>query len=156
MPRRSRRVQRTENKGEGSFNRLSLVLLCGLCALRVLGVPLSALVFDDFRQAAGLRGVAMAGGGGMSAAMLPGLMDPTARPDEPVTAGADAGAGIGMQAAGIGTDFQITNEQLRPLLRSLEPKARMTLSEPRSRETGLGTKDLAVSYFLRRRSTRAT
>lgn len=78
-------------------------------------------------------GAPMAGGGGMSAAMLPGLMDPSGRPDEPVTAGADMGAGIGMQAAGIGTDFEITNEQLRPLLRSLELLANQQGSNPETR-----------------------
>lgn len=78
-------------------------------------------------------GAPMAGGGGLSAAMLPKLTDPTARPDEPVTAGADAGPGIGMQAAGIGTDQQITLEQMRPLWRSLNLIANLPGSNPDTR-----------------------
>lgn len=73
------------------------------------------------------------GGGGMDRSMLPGLMDPTARPDEPVTAGAPIGAGIGPAAAGIQSDQQITNEQLRPLLRSLELVANQPGSNPETR-----------------------
>lgn len=58
---------------------------------------------------------------------------PTSRPGEPITAGVDAGAGIGMAAAGIGTDFSITNDQLRPLMRSLELVANLPGSNPETR-----------------------
>ena len=78
-------------------------------------------------------GAPMQGGGGISREMLPGLTDATGRPNEPVTAGADAGAGIGMQAAGISTDQQISNEQLRPLIRSLELLANLPGSNPETR-----------------------
>lgn len=74
-------------------------------------------------------GAPMAGGGGS----LPPLDAPTARPGEPVTAGADAGLGVGMQAAGIQTDAEITDEQLRPLLRSLELVANLPGSNPETR-----------------------
>lgn len=72
-------------------------------------------------------------GGGISRAMLPSLTDPTGRPDEPVTAGADAGPGIGSMAAGIGNDQQIAAEQIRPLLRSLELMANLPGSNPETR-----------------------
>lgn len=45
---------------------------------------------------------------------------PTMNPGEPVTAGAAAGPGIGPEAAGIQSDKQISDQQLAPLLRSLE------------------------------------
>lgn len=64
---------------------------------------------------------------------LPGLGDPTSRPSEPVTAGAPVGAGIGPQAAGIPDDQQVTNEQLRPVLRSLELIANLPGSNPETR-----------------------
>lgn len=51
---------------------------------------------------------------------LPGLGDPSARPDEPITAGAPVGPGPGPLAAGILDDQQATNQQLAPLLQSLE------------------------------------
>lgn len=73
----------------------------------------------------------MQGGGGRE--MLPGLTDPTANPMEPVTAGADAGAGIGMQAAGIQSDKQVTDEQLRVVLRSMELLANQPGSNPETR-----------------------
>lgn len=76
-------------------------------------------------------GAAMQGGNGREA--LTPLGAPSARPDEPVTAGVDAGPGIGMQAAGIQTDEQVTSEQLRPLLRSLELVANMPGSNPETR-----------------------
>ena len=75
-------------------------------------------------------GAPMAGGGG---AGLPPLDAPSARPDEPVTAGVDAGPGIGMAAAGIPTDKQITDDQLRPLLRSLELVANLPGSNAETR-----------------------
>lgn len=41
------------------------------------------------------------GSGAEGAAGLPGFLDPTARPDEPITAGADAGDGPGADALGL-------------------------------------------------------
>lgn len=81
-----------------------------------------------------IQGGAPMAGGGMSTAMLPGLMDPSGRPDEPITAGAPMGAGIGPQAAGIQSDAEVTNEQLRPFVRSLELMANMTGSNPETRQ----------------------
>lgn len=64
---------------------------------------------------------------------LPGLMDPTASPDEPITAGAPVGPGIGPQGAGILSDAEVTNEKLRPLVHSLEVIANLPNSNPETR-----------------------
>mgnify|MGYP001619835495 CR=1 FL=1 len=63
----------------------------------------------------------------------PGLGEPTANPGEPVTAGAAMGPGIGPDAAGIASDKQATNEQLRPLLSSLELIANLPGSNAETR-----------------------
>ena len=63
----------------------------------------------------------------------PALSDPTARPDEPITAGAALGPGMGPQAAGIKSDFDITNDKLRPLVHSLELIANLPQSNPETR-----------------------
>lgn len=84
----------------------------------------------DLQGSAPMQG----GGGGMSASMLPPIDAPTARPDEPVTAGAPLGPGIGPDAAGIASDKQVTDDQLRPLLRSLELVANLPGSNPETRQ----------------------
>lgn len=86
--------------------------------------------YGSRQEMLGLQSSAPMAGGGAS---LPALDAPTARPGEPVTAGADAGPGIGMSAAGIQTEAQITDEQLRPLLRSLETVANLPGSNPETR-----------------------
>ena len=58
---------------------------------------------------------------------------PTQRPEEPVTAGAALGPGVGPEAAGIMSDEQATIEQLRPLLRSMETIANLRNSTPEFR-----------------------
>lgn len=58
---------------------------------------------------------------------------PTTRPDEPVTAGADVGPGMGAMEAGIMSDDAGTIEQLRPLLRSMESIANLPSSTPQFR-----------------------
>lgn len=63
----------------------------------------------------------------------PGLHDPTAYPEEPITAGAEMGPGMGPQAAGIKSDFDITNDKLRPLVHSLEIIANLPQSNPETR-----------------------
>lgn len=63
----------------------------------------------------------------------PGILDPTARPDEPITAGVPVGPGMGPQAAGIKSDFDITNDKLRPLVHSLEIIANLPQSNPETR-----------------------
>ena len=63
---------------------------------------------------------------------LPGLGDPGSA-GVPITQGAEAGPGLGMRAAGISTDAEITNEQLRPLMRSLELMANLPTSNPETR-----------------------
>lgn len=78
-------------------------------------------------------GSPMQGGGGAPAPSLTPLSAPTANPGEPVTAGADAGPGMGPQAAGIQSDQQVSNEQLRPLLRSLELVANLPGSNSETR-----------------------
>lgn len=78
----------------------------------------------------------MAEAGGTSAPpppRPPGLGDPTARPDEPVTAGSPLGPGIGPDAAGIRKPFQVANDQLRPLVNSLERIANLPSSNPETR-----------------------
>lgn len=63
----------------------------------------------------------------------PALTDPTANPEEPITAGAEMGPGMGPQAAGIKSDFDITNDKLRPILHSLEIIANLPQSNPETR-----------------------
>lgn len=63
----------------------------------------------------------------------PALTDPTAYPDEPITAGAALGPGMGPQAAGIKSDYDITNDKLRPLVHSLEIIANLPQSNPETR-----------------------
>jgi hypothetical protein len=63
----------------------------------------------------------------------PGLTDPTAYPEEPITAGAELGPGMGPQAAGIKSDYDITNDKLRPLVHSLEIIANLPQSNPETR-----------------------
>jgi hypothetical protein len=63
----------------------------------------------------------------------PGLLDPTAYPEEPITAGAELGPGMGPQAAGIKSDYDITNDKLRPLVHSLEIIANLPQSNPETR-----------------------
>jgi hypothetical protein len=58
---------------------------------------------------------------------------PTQLPNEPVTAGADLGPGIGPDAAGIVDDRAGTLEQLRPLLPSLELAANLPGASPAAR-----------------------
>ena len=62
-----------------------------------------------------------------------GLIDPTANPEEPITAGAEMGPGMGPQAAGIKSDFDITNDKLRPIVHSLEILANLPQSNPETR-----------------------
>lgn len=62
-----------------------------------------------------------------------GLADPTAYPEEPITAGAAMGPGMGPQAAGIKSDYDITNDKLRPLVHSLEIMANLPQSNPETR-----------------------
>jgi hypothetical protein len=77
------------------------------------------------------------GGAAMAAApgtpRPPALTDPTARPNEPITAGAAMGPGMGPQAAGIKSDYDITNDKLRPLVHSLELIANLPQSNPETR-----------------------
>lgn len=68
-------------------------------------------------------------------AMLPDLASPSGRPDEPVTAGADAGPGPDALGAGILTDQQITDEQLRPFMRSMQLLANLPGSNTETRTT---------------------
>ena len=76
-------------------------------------------------------GAAMAAG--PAAPRPPALTDPTAYPEEPITAGAAMGPGMGPQAAGIKSDFDITNDKLRPLVHSLEIIANLPQSNPETR-----------------------
>jgi hypothetical protein len=63
----------------------------------------------------------------------PALTEPTAYPEEPITAGAAMGPGMGPQAAGIKSDYDITNDKLRPLVHSLELIANLPQSNPETR-----------------------
>lgn len=77
-------------------------------------------------------------GGAPMAQAAPGprptaLTEPTAYPEEPITAGAPIGPGMGPQAAGIKSDYEITNTKLRPLVHSLEIIANLPQSNPETR-----------------------
>lgn len=63
----------------------------------------------------------------------PAITDPTAYPEESITAGAALGPGMGPQAAGIKSDYDITNDKLRPLVHSLEIIANLPQSNPETR-----------------------
>lgn len=67
--------------------------------------------------------------------MLPGLMDPTSRPDEPVTAGAPVGPGIGPQAAGIASGApNVIDENTRQRLLAALPTLAWLASQPKASE----------------------
>lgn len=77
---------------------------------------------------------AMQGGGGEQPPPNVVPIDaPSQRPDEPVTAGAALGPGVGPEAVGILDDEAGTIEQLRPLLRSMETIANLPNSTPQFR-----------------------
>lgn len=86
-------------------------------------------------------GAAMQGGGNPGGDMgLPAggpapvpLSADSQRPDEPVTAGAPVGAGIGPEAAGIASDQEAAAAQMRPLVTSLEYIANLPGSNPATR-----------------------
>lgn len=79
-------------------------------------------------------GAVMADGGQQQPAPRPTpLGAPTARPEEPITAGVDVGPGMDSVAAGIQTPYEITNEKLRPILHSLETMANLSSSNPEFR-----------------------
>lgn len=82
----------------------------------------------------------LAGGGGAEVTPpLPAPRDlvpfgaPTQNPDEPVTAGAPAGAGIGPQAAGIDNDTTASLKQIATILPSLELMANLPTATPETR-----------------------
>lgn len=92
------------------------------------------------------------GGGGQPAGgsprdSLPGLGDPSARPDEPVTAGLPVGAGIGPVAAGMvpRIDPATVTREFRPVLARLRTLAKLSSSTAETRawvrevENRLGT-----------------
>lgn len=62
------------------------------------------------------------------------LNAPSQAPGEPITAGADMGPGIGPAAAGIQSDKEVTDAQLKPLLRSLELVANLPGSNAETRQ----------------------
>lgn len=71
-------------------------------------------------------------GGPSTGTMIP-FGAPTQNPQEPVTAGAAAGPGIGPQAAGIQNDTDATLDQLKPLQRSLDVIANLPSATPQLR-----------------------
>lgn len=77
-------------------------------------------------------GADLAGGGNAGPDAIP-LDAPSQSPNEPVTAGADLGPGMGPIAAGITTDESATLEQLAPLVRSLETVANLPNATPETR-----------------------
>lgn len=76
---------------------------------------------------------APAAAAGPSPADLIPLGAPTANPGEPVTAGADLGPGMSARGAGILDENQISDEQLRPMLKSMEALANLPGSTPQTR-----------------------
>lgn len=89
--------------------------------------------YGDRKASLDMQSGAPLAGGGSTRASLPPIDAPSARPGEPVTAGAPMGPGIGPQAAGIQSDSEVTAEQLRPLMRSLELMANLPGSNPETR-----------------------
>lgn len=89
--------------------------------------------YGSRKDMAEIQGSAPLAGSGVSRDMLPPLDAPTAHPDEPITSGAAAGPGLSPFAAGIQSDAQVTDEQMRPLLRSLELMANLPGSNPETR-----------------------
>ena len=83
------------------------------------------------------QGAPLAGGGGSTptAASLPGLMDPTARPDEPITAGADAGPGPSAAAVGLApVGATQIDDQTRERLKAALPTLLWLASQPKASE----------------------
>lgn len=76
---------------------------------------------------------APAAAGGPAPADLVPIGAPSANPGEPVTAGADMGPGMSARGAGILGDNEITDEQLRPMLKGLEAMANLPGSTPQTR-----------------------
>lgn len=70
--------------------------------------------------------------GPTAADMIP-MGAPTQSPNEPVTAGAALGPGIGPQAAGIQNDAAASIAQLTPMIGSLEMMANLPSSTPEFR-----------------------
>lgn len=89
--------------------------------------------YGDRQEMASIQGGAEMAQAAPPRPMPPGLLDPTANPEEPITAGADMGPGMGPQAAGIKSDYDITNDRLRPLVHSLEIIANLPQSNPETR-----------------------
>lgn len=80
-------------------------------------------------------GAAMQGTPQVTPAMLPSLTDPTSRPDEPVTAGADAGPGISAAAAGIAsTGATEIDDTTRQRLLGALPTLLWLASQPQASE----------------------
>lgn len=73
-------------------------------------------------------------GAPMAGAQITPFDAPTARPGEPVTAGAAMGPGMGPEAAGIQTNLTAADAQaMAPLLKSLEIIANLPNSNPSTR-----------------------
>lgn len=82
-----------------------------------------------------LQGSAPMQGGGLSRDMLPPLDAPSARPGEPVTAGADLGAGISAAAAGItSTSATQIDDATRERLLGALPVLMFLASQPKASE----------------------
>lgn len=88
--------------------------------------------YGSRQEMAGIQGGApMQGGGGAPPPPPPvPLGAETQNPDEPVTAGADGGPGMGQGGAGIGTDESQSLAQLAPLMESLEVVANLPFATP--------------------------
>lgn len=79
-------------------------------------------------------GAPMAGGGGGTPAPSPVPLDaPSARPSEPITAGAELGAGPTPDQVGIQNDAEATFSQLQPMIQSLTTLANLPSSTPQFR-----------------------
>lgn len=88
---------------------------------------------EQIQHSAPMVDQSSAAGPAPSAADLIPFGAPSQSPDEPITAGAALGAGIGPDAAGIQQDTQATLQQLAPMLRSLEVIANLPGSNPETR-----------------------
>lgn len=86
--------------------------------------PLAQASTPSAPEAAPAQGAAGAGANPRDG--IPGLHDPSARPDEPVTAGVAIGPGIGPVGAGLAPPVTIDARELAPLIARLDVLSKLS------------------------------